>query len=706
MQVSLKWINELVDIRTITLDQLIEKLTLGGFEVEEIIKVAVDNKVETALDISSTANRSDSLSIQGISTEISTLVNQSPTISKYKDPSQTWKEQIQTRIEKTESHDYYSNFIAVTVHNVQKIQSPKWVKQKLIACGITPVNNFLDFQNYILLETGYPFLVYDYDKVIAATQSRNFSLSFKFSDESQEFVASNEEKYTLNNSNLLVQANDIPISIAGIIEAKQFAYTPETKTLLIEGSIFNAAKIRQQSRMLGIRTDRSARYEKALKSTFLIESFYRFISLLRVTNPNLDCQLHTAIQTNELPISPILLRYQKINEILGPIKESNEEGLQYISPELIHDYLTRLKCQYNYNSTQGEWEIQIPHSRTDDLTREIDLIEEIGRLHGFNNFLTNLPKIQKIGQKDWSYQTRNKITTCLLNLGFNELIHYSLVNERSLVKNEVSIVNPLTSEYGALRASLLPSLLKSIQENLKQGNEFLDGFEYGHVFSLDQSKKFTEFETVAGIFGGSKTKSNWSDIDKNLSWFEAKGKLEQFLLELNVSNYWKVTSDSWANEIFHPYRRATLVLSNGKDLGIFGQIHPKLANSLDLSKNLYLFELKLNSIQSELQTNQITNYQTYSTYPKIIKDLSFIIDQKISFEDIQQLLYWNGTKFLLDIKLLDEYRGANIPPHQTSLCLQLIFQSSETTLQNKKIDTILENLQSVLRKEWNVLIRE
>ena len=203
------------------------------------------------------------------------------------------------------------------------------------------------------------------------------------------------------------------------------------------------------------------------------------------------------------------------------------------------------------------------------------MIEEIGRLHGFNNFLTTLPKINTIGNEDPTYQTRKKITSCLLNLGFNELIHYSLVNKTTFLDNEIKLINPLLSDCSNLRSSLLPSLILTVQENLKQGNLFIEGFEYGHVFSEDRGKNFKEREYVSGIFGGIKTKLTWSRSEEALTWFEAKGKMEQLFKQLNVLTYWK-TLVSNNDKILHPYRSAEIFLPNGQKLGIFGQIHPIL----------------------------------------------------------------------------------------------------------------------------------
>lgn len=706
MQISLNWINELVNIETVSLDYLIEKLTLGGFEVEEILEVEIENQKQLVLDISATANRSDSLSIQGFSLEIAALLNKPSQISDYSLQDKNWNHQIKKFSKSFPPETPCSTFLSIIIENIENTTVPKWIKQKLISSGITPLNNLLDFQNYILLETGYPFAFYDFDKISSKLGQSELKLSISRSLEEQAFFASNGEKYQLNDSILLINANDVPISIAGIIESQDFSYSQNTSCLLIEASIFNAAQIRQQARSLGLRTERSARYEKSLKNTYLNESLYRLVSLLRISNPNIVCKLHTVNYTNEQIQKPILLRYKTITEILGPIEKHTKGHFNYVEPETVTSYLDRLNFKFIYNNSDLTWEVLIPYSRSDDITREIDIIEEIGRLHGFNNFLTTLPKIRTIGSEDPSYETRKKITSSLLNFGFNELIHYSLVNETTFLDNEIKLINPLLSDCSSLRSSLLPSLIKTAQENLNQGNSFIEGFEYGHVFSGNIGTDFQEQEYVAGIFGGIKTKLTWSESAKALTWFEAKGKMEQIFKQLNLSVDWKVCSSLMVKEILHPYRCAELYLPDNSILGTFGQINPILANRLNISAELYLFEFNVELIKQQIQVNKLTLYQKYSSYPKIIKDLSFIIKQDIPFNKLQEALYCNGTQFLSEINLLDEYRGSSIPESHTSLCLQLIFQSDKKTLENKQIDHIISGLQSLLTKEFGALIRE
>jgi phenylalanyl-tRNA synthetase beta chain len=708
MQVPLEWIKELIDIETVELEELIERLTLGGFEVEEVLEVEVNNKKQTVLDISATANRSDSLSIQGISLEIASLLNKPAEKLPYAKKNVDWENQIKNQSELFSLELGCSTFLAIEIENIKDFTVPSWIKEKLISSSVTITNTLADFQTYILLETGYPFAFYDLEKVYLKSGSSTLNLSVINAESEQEFLAANNEKYILNNSNLVVKSNNFSISIAGIIENQEVSYSDSTTSLLIEGSIFNAAMIRQQSRNLGIRTDRSARYEKSLKQTYLIESLYRLISLLKVKNPNLTCKLSTFLQTKEQPLKSIELHYQTIKEILGSINQSDTINSSFIPPEQVSEYLKRLNFEFSYDDSALLWNVQVPHLRSDDITREIDLIEEVGRLHGFNNFLTTLPKIAKIGKEDRSYKTRKKITSCLLNLGFNELIHYSLVGPNQSKKNEVNIdlINPLVSDYKSLRTSLLPTLIETVSDNLKQSNRIIEGFEYGHVFSGTIPNNFKEVEYVAGIFGGTKEKLAWSEPEKALTWFEAKGKIEQLFKQLNIDVSWDINSPILSEEIFHPYRTAEVYLLNGENIGKFGQIHPAHANNFGLSSEIYLFEFSLKGIRDQIQNNKLPVFQEYSSYPRVIKDLSFIIDNNITFKELKSLLYLNGTQFLSEINLLDEYRGPSIPEHCTSLCLQLVFQSNEKTLENKEIENIVLNLQSVLTNKFDAVLRE
>ena len=703
MYTSLDWINELVSLETVQLNDLIDKLTLGGFEVEETLEIEVNKQKKTILDISATANRADSLSIKGIAKEVTALLNTQSLESSYTQQALKYQEQIEDILISSKPSINYSTFVGVTIENLTNFTIPKWLTEKLLCSEIEPSENLLDFQTYILLETGYPFEFYDLDKLKKNIKTEEFDLTLKPATENTVFVANNDLKYNLDSNILVLEANNYPLSIAGIIPNKDVSYTPETKSLLIEASIFNSKKIRQQSRILGLRTDRSARYEKGLNNSSFIQALIRLVSLLKILNPELVCKIHTTSQVLQPKLSKIILNYETILEILGPIQNDlNTESTQ-LEPIQITNYLNRLNFIFSFNEKNLTWLVEVPLSRVDDIEREIDLIEEIGRLHGFNNFITNLPNIDNIGKEDFSYQVRKKLTSCFLNEGFNELMQYSLVNEKH--SNNIQLINPLITDYSTLRTSLLPKLIQIVGENLKQSNSILEGFEYGHVFSGDINSNYIEKEVVSGIFGGLKSKRQWNDTAVTLSWFEAKGKIEELFRKLNIPVYWKNSTLVKYKNILHPYRTAELYLSDECSLGVFGQIHPIAAKKNNISTGLFLFEFNFETLKNEFKQKKLALYQPYSLYPKITKDLSFIVDQKIPFKEIQTTILNHGTEYLKHIELLDEYQGSSIPKHQTSLCIQLTFQSTEKTLVTKEIDKILNNLSAVLETQYNINIR-
>ena len=643
MQISLKWINELIHIEAVSLEDLINKLTLGGFEVEEILTIERKGIKTIALEISATANRSDSLSIQGLSLEIASLLNNTNKTSNYLTNTCLWTQQIQTLDFNDLIQENNFDFCTLVINNLNDLSSPLWLKHKLIGSGLIPHNDLNDFKNYILLETGNPIEFYDYDKISQKLNTLKFELSIKNISEFNNFVANNNVDYQLNVDISMLYANQLPISIAGIIPNKEITYSHNTRSLLVEASIFNATKIRKQSRLLGLRTERSSRYEKSLKTINTIETLYRLVSLLRIANPKLTCKLHTLAQSRRNPSKIIKLNYQTVKQVLGPLNKitikNSKEVYEYISPKMITNILKQLQLSVEYKNYT--WDVTIPLRRSDDITQEIDIIEEIGRIYGFEKFLTRLPHIKKIGSEEIDYQIRKKITLCLISLGLNELIQYSFGSENDILKigHNIKLINPLIQDYSNLRTSLLPNLIKSIEENLKNSNSFLEGFEHGHIFHLDSNFNIIETESLAGILGGIQIKSSWVESSRSIYWFEAKGRLDQLFKRLNIITYWESFKPLENNQVFHPYRTAKIFSQFNEELGVFGQISPVIAKRLNLSNEIYLFELDFEKIKLLIEQNKLTIYKEYVLYPKIIKDFSFIVDNNISFQKIKELLY-------------------------------------------------------------------
>ena len=700
MLISLKWINELINVENTNLDELIEKLTLGGFEVEDTFEIEVGKTTETVLEISATANRADSIFAEGIAKEIGALLNKAPFLNPYKvDPFQPEAVLTDSFFKNQMDNDSCSTFLTIIVENIQNTSSPKWLKQKLISSEVEPTNDLSDFQNYILLETGYPFEFYNFDKIQEKTNTKNFELTLTTANK----LNSKDQYSELQTDTLILKQNDLSLGIAGICSNEQLQVNNSSNltSIVIEGSIFGSKIIRQTSRKLGVRTDRSARYEKGLNNHNFNKTVCRLLNLLRINNPNITYKIHTVAQVTEKPLRSICLNYKNIIEILGPTQINKNSKSMDISIQQITSYLQRLDFKFEVNSKTNSWDVLIPKSRMDDITREIDLIEEIGRLHGFNNFISYLPSVKTIGLEDFSYQTRKKLTACFLSEGLSELIQYSLVKEEPFLQNSVKLVNPLISDCSILRTSLLPSILTTLTENIKQGNRNIEGFEFGHIFSTKNSEK----EYVGGNFGGIETKRTWSESTEILSWFEAKGKLEDIFKKLNIRIIWRKTIPQTYQKILHPYRTAEFCLLDGTFLGIFGQVNPIMAKQMNINSDIYLFEFDFTVLKNELKNNLLPLYEVYSSYPKIIKDLSFIVNQAVSFVDIQKSILETGTDVLIQLELLDEYKSESIPSDCISLCIQLTFQSTEKTLRTQEVETILNSIQTMLLEKYNIIQR-
>lgn len=705
MKVPLSWVNEFVNLNDINLDILIEKLTLAGFEVEEKLIKTINNKSEIILDLSATANRADSLSIYGISQEIASILNQPITF-----PNQLINENFNlskinsiNTLSKFENN--YSDFVVCKIETKKLYRTPDWMQHKLICCDITPENNVKDLMTYILLETGYPFQFYDLTKISHKLKTNEFNLSIKEISEKNNLdlnINNTNTNYSFNKKIVGLYANNLLIGLPGIISTETVSIDNTTTNILIEGSIFNSKYIRQTARQLSLRTERSARYEKGINNSNFLKSYSRLIELLKSDNQNLKLVCETKILSENLKPNQINLNLKTINEILGPVKIINGKKI-YLTINEIESYFTRLKFQV-IKKTNEIWQIVIPTIRTDDITKEIDLIEEIGRLHGFNNFVTKLPNIEKIGEEDNSYKFRKKLNSCFLNEGFNEIINYSLVP--TFYKNEIKLTNPLISDCSTLRKSLLPALVKNCEENTKQGNLIFDGFEYGHIFELDEKYGYKELEVVSGIFGNFTQRNDWDKPIEQMSWFEAKGKLEMIFEKLSLKTLWLGEINCKYENIFHPYKSATISAENtGTIIGTFGEINPIFAKKYNISSNIYLFEFNFEILKNnDLQSN-LPRYLKYSSYPKITKDLSIIVKNNISFDKIQNYIYQINSNLLTNVELLDKYYGESIPIDHSSLCIKLTFQSDLKTLKTNEVEQFLKKIEIGLQSNFNTIIR-
>ena len=389
---------------------------------------------------------------------------------------------------------------------------------------------------------------------------------------------------------------------------------------------------------------------------------------------------------DHLTVRELSLRLNRINEILGPLKRG--EGTLYesfLQPEEVEGILTSLGCGLIRSETTEEvvWNVTVPPYRYRDLEREIDLIEEVARLYGYDNFCETLPSKSAAGYLPPEQSAVLSLRAAFRGAGLTELMHYSLVKQGE--ENQIPIANPLFVEYSALRTELLTGLIDAFQYNLEQGNGALNGFEIGRIF-WKQGENFEEADAIAGIISNAPKSWTLGGQEQSLSWFEAKGILTQVFERLYLAVEYKQDSE---NSLLHPGRTASLWLE-GKYLGVFGQLHPQLRQERELPDEVYVFQLNLELLLSVMtQADMLRRkFSGYSTFPSADRDIAFFVSVDVSVNEIKQVISESAGKLLESIELFDEYRGENVPEGQRSLAFRLIYRVSDRTLTDADIDPI------------------
>ncbi|MGL4880806.1 MAG: phenylalanine--tRNA ligase subunit beta, partial [Waterburya sp.] len=397
----------------------------------------------------------------------------------------------------------------------------------------------------------------------------------------------------------------------------------------------------------------------------------------------------------------IELRLSRIHQILGTVNK--EDSVGYIEADDVESILGALGCNLEpVTGKENNWLVKVPPYRYRDLEREIDLIEEVARLYGYDRFCDTLPDKTEPGYLSAEYAIKNKLRAVLRGVGLTEVVQYSLVKPTG---QEVKLANPLFAEYSALRADLFSGLLDAFVYNQSQGNGALNAFEIERVF-FQSEEQLKERDSVAGIMGGNITSQGmWVNGGKGtpMTWYDAKGILENVFSNLGISVEYRPTSDELR---LHPGRTAALWLQ-GKTLGIFGQIHPQLAQQRDLNNEVYLFELDFSLLLTALDRDAITTpkFQAYSTYPGSDRDLAFFAPIDLSVAEITKTMSKAGGKLLQKVEVFDEYKGKNVPEGQRSLAFNLIYQASDRTLTDQDVDPVHQKVRDTLVKKFDVTLR-
>nr|YP_010336522.1 phenylalanyl-tRNA synthetase beta subunit [Rhodospora sordida]UNJ14928.1 phenylalanyl-tRNA synthetase beta subunit [Rhodospora sordida] len=689
MKISFNWLSTIIDTSQIETHDLANKLTLAGFEVDSIEYLDTpDNKQDIILDVATPANRGDTLSVRGLAREIAAFFNLNYSLEFNKHAFFKKKEDL-IQLKNLKDCLFYS----ITVIDKIKIQtSPEWLQKFLKSIGISPQNNISDILNYILIEYGQPLEIFDLEKILPETKSL---LTFEVGQAKtrSKFLTRNSEEVYLNQENLVSKLNGSDISISGIVSSQSSDIVDSTSSIILETAIFLPTRIRQSCLQLNIRTEASLRFERSINPELLNPAYGRALDLITMLTGG---HVVSANYMDALIVEKrnIKIYFKNIEYILGNAVFAYSQ---------VEEILQRLGfiCKKEIDG----WLITIPNHRANDIEREIDIIEEIGRIYGFNKFPHILPTLQDISLFSVRSQVIKQVRNFFISKGFSELVHYSFQN---LIKNTnslniIRIKNPLTIEQEYLRNSILPELIDTFLYNCAQGNNSFNGFEIGRVFS-SQKETVLEEEFLGGILGGHLVRSSWSKKAQPLNWFEAKGIIENFFQLLNIQIRWTQSESSRYSQasLFHKFRWAILQ-SNHSEIGIFGQLTPRITKKSNLASNLYLFEINLEFI-IKLGISQKYYHHTlkpYSLYPTVSRDINMLVPISITIENINKTINQVDNNLFQSAQLFDDYRDINFK-NQRRLSFRLFFRSQERTLTVEEVDSSTQEIKDFLSNQLNI----
>jgi len=655
---------------------------------------------DVVLDLTTTANRADALSMVGVAREVAALTGKALKLPKPQ--PQTIPQEKEVLAAKITATDASPAYFATEITNLKIAPSPQWLQRRLQAAGVRPINNVVDVTNYVLLEWGQPLHAFDRDRLKTVAGSESLTLGVRYAKAEETLTTLDGQQRQLTPENLLITANDVPVALAGVMGGEDTEVYDQTENIVLEAALFESVAVRRSARSQGLRTEASTRYERGVNQAELERACDRAIALLveLAQGTPTEQAIADTRPPSEQWYRKLNLRLDRVQQMLGAVNNRDDGKL---TPEDVEHTLTALGCEVSKNEDAAiNWTVVVPPYRYHDLEREIDLIEEVARLYGYDYFCDTLPEKSQPGTLSWRQQSKNRIREAFRAVGLTEVLHYSLVKPEG---EAVKLANPLFQEYSALRTELISGLVNAFSYNFARGNGALNAFEIGRRFWQTETG-VGEADMVAGIMGGEMfPQGRWTTSGQGqpMTWYQAKGLLEAAFTRLGVTaTYQGVQSE----ERFHPGRTAHLFL-DGQPLGIFGQLHPQYRQENDLPDAVYVFSFDLEILLNALANKNLSQsrFTPFSTYPAVSRDMALYAPVDLPVADLIGVMEKAGGKLLENVEVFDEYRGENVPEGQRSLAFSLTYQASDRTLTDEEVEPLLEKVRAALSETFTVTLR-
>ena len=630
---------------------------------------------DEVIDFELTANRGDLLSMLGMAYELGAIYNK-----KVKDVDINYKETGKD-INQTFNIDIQTNncsvFLAKKVENVEIKESPAFIKNRLMACGIRPINNVVDISNYVMLELGQPLHFYDADKL-------NSEIIVRMAKNGEKLTTLDNIERTLDENDIVISTKEKSIGLAGVMGGLETEVVPQTKNIIIESAIFDGVRVRKTAKKI-LRSEASNRFEKGLDSNRTYMAINRACHLLEKYANGTVIEGMCTYDQSQKEDKKIEITFKNITDVLGTNISNND----------ILDVFTKLG--FSYEADDKKAIVSVPRRRLDISIKE-DLIEEVGRIYGVDNIEGKLP-VLPVKQGSYDKQTR-EIRNKMVSLGLNETLSMIFTSDKEAKKyttddfEVVKLLDPLAEERNALRYSLIPSMVKIYEYNKARENKDVCIFEIGKGFYKKQEEYGENQKIVALMTGKYLGVGNSANVD----FYVIKGVVEELLNFLGYENRYTIEMPDQIPNEFHKGQTANINV-NGQIVGIVGKLHPEVTKD-----DVYVMEINLDELLSKRVGKM--KYKEISKFPNVKKDVAFVMKKDIPSVEVEKVIKKAGGKLLTNIEVFDVYTGENIGKDEKSVAYSLTFNDSKKTLTEEEITKIFENIIANVEKLNDVFLRK
>lgn len=666
-------------------------------ELGKDVKDVLGFEKDTVIDVAPTANRGDQMSVIGVARELSSLFNTPLKFNPVECTKDLTTDKFKVEIKDKDVCKYYS--IAL-LKNIKIKSSPDWMQKRLIASGVRAINNVVDITNYVMLEYGCPLHAFDADKL-------DGYLCVRRAEEGEKLVTLDEVERTLTTDSVLIATKDKGVCLGGVFGGANSEIDDNTTSLALEAAYFTPATNRKSARSAGYRSEASARFERGIDIEAVKPALMRAMQLLV---EYADAEVVGVVEDGENKLEPleITLRYPQIKRILGC--------------EIASDRCDNILENLGFKKLGGNAaaaKFLVPSFRAYDVTREIDLIEEIARINGYDKISPTLPAKAQTPTITLEEKVIKRIHELLLSAGLNEIQTSSLIGKPMLDKfkigyddeNAVKVLNAASEDYSMLRQTLSASVLNCMKYNFDNGQKNFWAYEIGKTYikaspADEKNTGVKETRVLEGVLTGEVQNSKWQ-IKTSTDFYTVKGIMENIFNDLEVSRRIKLapleeTELAKDNNILHPYRTAVVMLLGKKPqpIGYFGQVHPTLIDKLKLNQDAFLFNLNLTELISAVKET-VPRFKHLPQFPEVRRDIAFIINDDVTFEDIQKVIKSSVKQNIFKgSEIFDVYQGEHVEDGFKSVAFRIKMQDENATLTDEIIEQQMTSVREKLQKTY------